>query len=145
MQVSWNIKNMHCTLQGNGWCSRNLSKQTKETLTCDNKVTLMPMSKNCRKMLIVLVTGSTEPAWDKSLLHQNILNFEIAKIKVDITRQTEQLGYKLKRNHKITSLNTTLCKDCTIKERNILKQSVLEYIQNINGLVNLKHCEFTDN
>jgi len=33
------------------------------TLTWDNKAAFIPISKNCRNILIILVTGSTEPAY----------------------------------------------------------------------------------
>lgn len=44
---------------------------------CDNNAALIPMSKNCKNKLIVLVTGSTEPA---------SLNITLCK---DCTKQIE--------------------------------------------------------
>lgn len=54
------------------------------TLTCDNMAAFIPISKNWRNILIILVTGSTEPS-----CHRNILS---QKKHINNTRVSQKLG-----------------------------------------------------
>lgn len=90
------------------------------TLTCDNTAAFIPISKNCRNILIILVTGSTEPSY-----HRNTLS---PKKYIDGLESVQKLGsnyiwkilkgikYMIKlKNHcgvQFTCLKTTLCNDC---------------------------------
>jgi hypothetical protein len=60
---------MHSVLE-TYWPSSILEKEwhTKWTPTWDNKAAFIPISKNCRNILIILVTGSTEPAYNRNKL-----------------------------------------------------------------------------
>ena len=45
----------------------------KSEIYCDSNAALIPMSKNCKNMLIVIVTGSTEPASLKTTLCKDLI------------------------------------------------------------------------
>ena len=66
---------------------------TSSTLTCDKSATSMPMSKCLRKIVIVIVTGSTEPDWEKENVGKIIKMFMDLKTEAIGCRSTKAVKF----------------------------------------------------
>lgn len=116
----WVILELHHPRLG----SNGKTEKKKKKLACDNNVALIPISKNCRNMLIVKVTGSLEPAYHRK------------KWKGKTAWAGRSSKYEIQKalwgKRRITSLKTTLCKDCTISNEQIRQLNSMKRYECIN-------------